>query len=138
MTGQARGIGDETQYMTQEQLEAAAAAASLDQAHSGLIQRFTVEKTVVDALRDSYSQAAAAGARFASINPGMMKPGFVAAPTKMAKGGIVTVGGRGNKDTEPALLTPGEAVIPAEMVKKYAPLIEGMIAGNIPGYATGF
>ena len=137
MTGQAKGIGDETQYMTQEQLEAAAAAASLDQAHAGLTQRFTAEKTAVDALRDAYSQAAAAGARFATLNPGMMKPGFVAAPTKMAKGGVVTVGGRGNKDTEPALLTPGEAVIPAAMVKKYQPLIQGMIAGNIPGYAKG-
>jgi TP901 family phage tail tape measure protein len=137
MTGQAKGIGDETQYMTQEQLEAAAAAASLDQAHAGLTQRFTAEKTAVDALRDAYSQAAAAGARFATLNPGMMKPGYVAAPTKMAKGGVVTVGGRGNKDTEPALLTPGEAVIPAPMVRQYGPLIEGMIAGNIPGYAKG-
>jgi|688.fasta_scaffold00152_72 TP901 family phage tail tape measure protein len=137
MTGQAKGIGDETQYMTQEQLEAAAAAASLDQAHAGLTQRFTAEKTAVDQLRIAYEAAAAAGARFAMLNPGMMKPGSVAAPVKMAKGGVVTVGGRGNKDTEPALLTPGEAVIPAEMVKKYAPLIEGMIAGNIPGYAKG-
>jgi TP901 family phage tail tape measure protein len=137
MTGQAKGIGDETQYMTQEQLEAAAAAASLDQAHAGLTQRFTAEKAAVDALRAAYEQAAAAGARFAMLNPGMMKPGSVAAPVKMAKGGVVTVGGRGNRDTEPALLTPGEAVIPAEMVKKYAPLIEGMIAGNIPGYAKG-
>jgi TP901 family phage tail tape measure protein len=136
MTGQAKGIGDETQYMTQEQLEASAAAASLDQAHSNLTQRFTAEKTAVDALRTAYELAAAAGARFAMLNPGMMRPGF--APTKMAKGGVVTVGGRGNKDTEPALLTPGEAVIPAAMVKKYQPLIEGMIAGNIPGYAKGF
>jgi len=137
MTGQAKGIGDETHYMTQEQLEAAAAAASLDQAHSNLTQRFTAEKVAVDALRDAYEQAAAAGMRMAINYPGMMKPGFVANPTKMAKGGVVTVGGRGNRDTEPALLTPGEAVIPAPMVKKYAPLIEGMIAGNIPGYAKG-
>jgi len=135
MTGQAKGIGDETQYMTQEQLEAAAAAASLDQAHAGLTQRFTAEKAAVDALRVAYQDAAAAGARFATLNPGMMKPGAQA--TKYAKGGVVTVGGRGNKDTEPALLTPGEAVIPAAMVKKYQPLIEGMIAGNIPGYAKG-
>jgi TP901 family phage tail tape measure protein len=136
MTGQAKGIGDETQYMTQEQLEASAAAASLDQAHSNLTQRFTSEKVAVDALRDAYSQAVAAGARFAMLNPGMMKPG--AAVAKMAKGGVISVGGRGNKDTQPALLTPGEAVIPAEMVKKYQPLIQGMIAGNIPGYAKGF
>ena len=137
MTGQAKGIGDETQYMTQEQLEAAAAAASLDQAHAGLTQRFTAEKTAVDQLRIAYEAAAAAGARFAMLNPGMMKAGSVAAPVKMAKGGVISVGGRGNKDTEPALLTPGEAVIPAEMVKKYGPLIESMIAGNIPGYAKG-
>ena len=135
ITGQAKGVGDETQYMTTEQLEAAAAAASLDQAHSNLTQRFTAEKIAVDALRDSYEAAVAAGNRFATLNPPMMKPGF--APTQMAKGGVVTVGGRGNKDTEPALLTPGEAVIPAAMVKKYQPLIEGMIAGNIPGYAKG-
>jgi TP901 family phage tail tape measure protein len=137
MTGQAKGIGDETQYMTQEQLEAAAAAASLDQAHAGLTQRFTAEKAAVDALRVAYKEAAAAGAAFAINYPGMMRPGFVSAPTKMAKGGVVTVGGRGNKDTEPALLTPGEAVIPAAMVKKYQPLIQGMIAGNIPGYSDG-
>jgi TP901 family phage tail tape measure protein len=137
MTGQAKGIGDETQYMTQEQLEAAAAAASLDQAHAGLTQRFTAEKAAVDALRLAYQQAADAGARFATLNPGMMKPGSVAAPAKMAKGGVVSVGGRGNKDTQPALLTPGEAVIPAPMVKQYAPLIQGMISGNIPGYAQG-
>jgi TP901 family phage tail tape measure protein len=137
MTGQAKGIGDETHYMTQEQLEAAAAAASLDQAHSNLTQRFTAEKVAVDALRDAYEQAAAAGTRFAINYPGMMKPGFVANPTKMAKGGVVTVGGRGNRDTEPALLTPGEAVIPAPMAKKYAPVIQGMISGNIPGYNGG-
>ena len=134
ITGQAQGVGAETQYMTQEQLEAASAAASLDQAHAGLTQRFTAEKVAVDALRASYEQAVAAGNRFALLNPGMMRAG---SPAKFAKGGVVTVGGRGNKDTEPALLTPGEAVIPAEMVKKYQPLIEGMIAGNIPGYAKG-
>jgi len=135
MTGQAKGIGDETQYMTQEHMEAAAAAASLDQAHSNLIQRFTVEKVAVDQLRDAYSQAAAAGARFATLNAPMMTPGF--SPTGYNRGGVVKVGGRGNKDTEPALLTPGEAIIPAPMVKQYGPLIEGMIAGNIPGYAKG-
>jgi TP901 family phage tail tape measure protein len=134
ITGQAQGVGNETQYMTQEQLEAAAAAASLDQAHAGLTQRFTAEKVAVDALRGSYEAAVAAGNRFALLNPGMMKAG---SPAKFAKGGVVTVGGSGNKDTEPALLTPGEAVIPAAMVKKYQPLIEGMIAGNIPGYAKG-
>jgi hypothetical protein len=32
---------------------------------------------------------------------------------------------------------PGETVIPADMSKKYGSLINGMIAGNIPGYQIG-
>jgi hypothetical protein len=43
-------------------------------------------------------------------------------PPKYADG-ILSVPGTGNKDTELSLLTPGEAVIPAEQAKKYAPLI---------------
>jgi hypothetical protein len=35
------------------------------------------------------------------------------------------------------MLSPGEAVIPAKKAKKYAPLINAMIAGNIPGYELG-
>jgi hypothetical protein len=35
------------------------------------------------------------------------------------------------------MLSPGEAVVPADMAKKYAPLIDGMIAGNIPGFKNG-
>jgi TP901 family phage tail tape measure protein len=135
ITGQAKGVGDETQYMTQEQLEAAAAAASLDQAHAGLTQRFTAEKSAVDALRVSYQQAADAGARFALLNPGMMKPGTQA--KGFAQGGVVSGPGSGTSDSIPALLSNGEAVIPAKQAKQYAPLIQGMIAGNLPGFAKG-
>jgi len=46
------------------------------------------------------------------------------------------VGGTGNKDSELALLMPGETVIPTKMSKKYAGLINGMIADNIPGYSV--
>ena len=135
ITGQAKGVGDETQYMTQEQLEAAAAAASLDQAHAGLTQRFTAEKSAVDALRVAYQQAADAGARFALLNPGMMKPGTQA--KGFAKGGVVSGPGTGTSDSIPALLSNGEAVIPAKQAKEYAPIIQGMIAGNLPGFAKG-
>jgi TP901 family phage tail tape measure protein len=137
ITGQAKGVGDETQYMTQEQLEAAAAAASLDQAHAGLTQRFTAEKSAVDALRVAYQQAADAGARFALLNPGMMKPGMASQTQRFANGGIVTGPGNGTSDSIPALLSNGEAVIPAKQAKQYAPLIEGMIAGSLPGFAKG-
>jgi hypothetical protein len=137
ITGQAKGVGDETNYMTQEQLEAAAAAASLDQAHAGLTQRFTAEKTAVDQLRAAYEAAAAAGARFATLNPGMMKPVSTTQAQGFAGGGVVKGPGTGTSDSIPAMLSNGEAVIPADQAKKYAPLIEGMIAGNLPGFAKG-
>jgi archaellum component FlaC len=129
--GQTNVLGEQTQYLTSEQLEAAAVASSLDQSHARLTQRFTVEKVAVDQLRDAYIQATGAALRFAVNNPGLM-----ATPKKYAKG-ISLVPGTGNKDTVPSLLTPGEAVIPAPMVKKYGPLIQGMIADNIPGFAEG-
>jgi hypothetical protein len=52
--------------------------------------------------------------------------------------GVVSVPGqKGQGDTVPAMLSPGEAVIPAKFAKKYAPLINAMVAGNIPGYSQG-
>jgi len=35
------------------------------------------------------------------------------------------------------MVSPGEAIIPAKMTAKYAPLIQGMIADNIPGFQMG-
>jgi len=54
-----------------------------------------------------------------------------------AKGIVSVPGPKGKGDTVPAMLSPGEAIIPAAMAKKYAPLIQGIIAGNIPGYQFG-
>jgi TP901 family phage tail tape measure protein len=132
ITGQAKGVGDETQYMTTEQLEAAAAAASLDQAHSNLTQRFTAEKIAVDALRTSYEQAVAAGNRFALLNPGMMKPG---SPAKFAKGGFVS--GSGTGDTVPAMLTPGEYVINKQAAQEMMPLLEAINSGQVSKFEDG-
>jgi hypothetical protein len=64
-------------------------------------------------------------------------PGYNMGKMPMYNNGVVMVPGSGNKDTEPAMLTPGEAVIPAPMAKKYAPLISAMISGGIPGYNSG-
>jgi TP901 family phage tail tape measure protein len=132
ITGQAKGVGDETQYMTNEQLEAAAAAASLDQAHSNLTQRFTAEKVAVDALRASYEAAVAAGNRFALLNPGMMKPG---SPAKFAKGGFVS--GSGTGDTVPAMLTPGEYVINKQAAQEMMPLLEAINNGQVSKFEDG-
>jgi TP901 family phage tail tape measure protein len=135
LTGQTQILGEQTEYLTMEQIDAAAASHSLDQSHAKLTQTFTAESSAVAQLIAAYQQATVAASKFAAINPGMMRvPG---APTKRAKGKPVVVGGTGNQDTELALLTPGETVIPADMSKKYGPLINGMIAGNIPGYQVG-
>jgi hypothetical protein len=59
-----------------------------------------------------------------------------AAPVPGYANGVVSVPGpKGKGDVVPAMLSPGEAVIPAGMAKKYAPLISSMVAGNIPGYS---
>lgn len=134
LSGQSQILGEQTNYLTAEQLEAATVAASLNQSHSNLTQTFTLEASAVNALRNAYLDANLAAKEFATRNPGMMLP-------KRAKGyasGIVSVPGpKGAGDVVPAMLSPGEAVIPSDMAKKYAPLIQGMIANNIPGYIKG-
>jgi TP901 family phage tail tape measure protein len=129
--GQSQVLGEQTQYLTSEQIEAAAVASSLDQSHARLTQTFNVQKVALDQLRNSYIQATGAALKFAVNNPGLMST-----PKKYAEG-ISIVPGSGNKDSVPAMLMPGEAVIPTKMAKKYGPLINGMIADNIPGFAKG-
>lgn len=144
----------QTKYMSSEQVEAATIAASLDQAHSKLIQTFTVEKTAVAQLAEVYRQAAMAAGRLQGANPGFFMPGAFGRGATGATGGrnpyppqppgmrlatgVVSVPGpKGAGDVVPAMLSPGEAVIPAEQNEKYAPLIQGIIADNIPGYRRG-
>ena len=55
---------------------------------------------------------------------------------KMASGGYVP-GNPSHGDVYPAMLTGGEAVIPSGPAKKYAPFINGMINGRLPGYMSG-
>jgi TP901 family phage tail tape measure protein len=132
LTGQSKNLGEQTQYMTTEQLEASAAAHSLNQSHARLTQQFTVETAELNKLIAAYQAAAAAGARFAAINPGMMR-----IPRKLANGGIITGPGNGTSDSIPAMVSNGEAVIPAASVKKYPGMVAGLVAGNIPGFANG-
>ena len=134
LTGQTNVLGQQTQYMTSEQLDAAAAAHSLDQAHAKLTQQFLVEAGAVQQLRNAYLSATKAGQNFALNNPGSMLP---PRPKKLASGIVSVPGPKGAGDVVPAMLSPGEAVIPTEMAKKYAPLIQGMVADNIPGYKKG-
>jgi hypothetical protein len=57
-------------------------------------------------------------------------------PTMKLANGIVSVPGpKGAGDIQPAMLSPGEAVIPAKQSAKYMPLIRSMIADKVPGFA---
>jgi len=135
LTGQSQILGEQTQYMAMEQLDAAAAAHSLNQTHANLTQTFTAEVAQINKLITAYTSAAGAARNFSMNNPGMMMPGRGA--RKFANGIISVPGPRGAGDIVPAMVSPGEAIIPAKMTQKYAPLIQGMIADNIPGFQMG-
>ena len=129
-------LGNQTNYLTTEQQEAAAIAASLDQAHSKLIQTFTLERNSIALLTEAYGQAALAASRLKVSNPGYFSAGGPR-PKGYAKGIISVPGPKGAGDVVPAMLSPGEAVIPAKQNQKYGSLVEGIVADNIPGFARG-
>jgi TP901 family phage tail tape measure protein len=126
-------LGTEVKYMTAEQRNAAAVAASLDQVHTKLAQTFTSEASAVNALTRAYQRAIAAQSQFVPVAPPITRGPI----KKFAGGKPATVGGTGNKDSELALLMPGETVIPTAMSQKYGSIINAMIADKIPGYEFG-
>jgi TP901 family phage tail tape measure protein len=131
MTGQYKGVAGGSQILTEAQLQGVAAADSLAAAEGRVTKSLLVQRDAVLGLASAYAQTLS-GAR-----GGM---GFLGATQGKPRGynsGVVSVPGSGNRDTVPAMLTPGEAVIPAEMAKKYAPLINAMVSGQIPGYELG-
>lgn len=130
-------LGETTDYMTQQQLEAAAVAASLDQAHNKLIQSFTVETGAVRQLTQAYEKAISAQVAFTGASTSTGRRGKSAAPKKYATGIVSVPGPKGAGDVVPAMLSPGEAVIPAKIATKYSGFISGMIAGKIPGFSEG-
>jgi TP901 family phage tail tape measure protein len=139
LTGQTQILGEQTEYLTMEQIDATAASHSLDQSHARLVQTFTAESSAIAKLIQAYQQATVAGAKFAAINPGMMRaPGAPTSRTKgFADGGIVRGPGSGTSDSILAMLSNGEAVIPAKIVKQFPELITGLVSGNIPGFKKG-
>jgi TP901 family phage tail tape measure protein len=127
-TGQSSQIlGEQTNYLTKEQLEASAVAASLDQVHQRLRQTFTSETAAVNMLANAYRRAIAAQIGFTGPSAGKRLP----TPKKYGKG-TTSVPGTGNKDSVNADLTPGEAVIPQQSAQDPAnrPAIAHMVAGG--------
>lgn len=131
------GNADAFQWMASTELDAMAAAASLEGATSSLTGALVVQRETVDSLAAAYARMAGAAQVTAASMPQAMR-GPVAGganPRMMARGGIVP--GTGNKDTVPALLTPGESVITKEATQKFGPVLAAMNAGTVRGFTRG-
>jgi TP901 family phage tail tape measure protein len=134
MTGQYKGVAGGSQILTEAQLQGVAAADSLAAAEGRVTKSLLVQRDAVLGLASAYAQTlsgARGGMGFLGATQG--KPTGV----KGYANGVVSVPGSGKGDTVPAMLSPGEAVIPADMAKKYGPLINAMVSGQIPGYSEG-
>jgi TP901 family phage tail tape measure protein len=131
-------LGLQTEYMTQQQLEASAVAASLDQVHQKLRQTFTSEAIAVNGLTEAYRRAIAAQVAMTGAPITRTRPPKGAGPAIGYASGVLSVPGpKGAGDIVPAMLSPGEAVIPARQAKKYSGFISSMIADNVPGFKFG-
>ena len=131
-------LGMQTEYMTQQQLEANAAASALSQAHSRLQQTFTSETAAVKALAAAYREAAIASRAIMGV-PTARGGGARGAskPTGFANGVLSVPGPKGAGDVVPAMLSPGEAVIPAKQANKYAGFISSIMQDKVPGFFRG-
>ena len=127
-------LGQQFDYLTQEQIQASSVAASLDQVHNQLKQTFTSEARAVDRLRAAYEKAIVSQRNFRGP---VVSGGKTVKPKGYAAGGIIKGPGTGTSDSIAAMVSNGEAIIPAAMTKKYGALINGIIADEIPGFKTG-
>jgi TP901 family phage tail tape measure protein len=130
-----------TRYMSQEELQNTAVTNSLTTSHQNLSSAYVLEASSLRALTAVYQQANAAMSAFARNNPGMFMPGMPrggGVPPRRYNKGVSYVPGTGNTDTVPAVLTPGEAVIPKPMVAKYGGLVNAMVKDQVPGYMAGY
>jgi TP901 family phage tail tape measure protein len=124
-----------------------AAKTATDVFQTGLLENVTAVDTLNAALQRLITSLEAINMNF-SVGTGTSLLGKVeaAAATEVASGQIVLPGmatggyvpGSGNSDSYPAMLTPGEAVIPKAAAAQHAPLISALISGNLPGYAEGY
>jgi hypothetical protein len=126
------GLGEQTSFLTQEQMQNAAAAASLDQAHQRLQQRFTSEAAAVRLLTQAYEQSLIAQRAFSASGVIGRTPGM-----KLATGIVSVPGPKGAGDIVPAMLSPGEAVVPAKNVAKYPAFTSALVTGSIAGHMAG-
>ena len=133
-----KGNASAFNYVSSAEIQAKAATDALNNSSQALNSTFALQKAEVDALNIAYrnlagSLNAVAGAANRVKMPRGGAPGTT--PLRYAKGGFVP--GSGNKDTVPALLTPGESVVTKSATAKYGPIISAMNSGGLPGFAEG-
>jgi hypothetical protein len=142
LNGQNNVLGGGFDYLTNQQTELLAETNALHTSHQQLLSTFNVEKGAVDALALAYGNAASQARALASSSPGLFNtvPGPAGAvaglpPKKFATGGVVP--GTGNKDTVPALLTPGEVVLTKQTAKENPELVAALQNGSVMKYSGG-
>jgi TP901 family phage tail tape measure protein len=127
-----------TQYLSQEELENISISNALYSKHQQLSAAYALEATALTSLMSTYTKATAAMGSFAATNPGMFMPrGGVLLPKKFAGGTTSVPGPKGAGDVVPAMLSPGESVIPVEQTQKYAGFINQIIQDKVPGFMAG-
>ena len=144
LNGSNNVLGGGFDYLTQEQIENVAQTNALHTSHSQLISTFNVEKSALDGLAAAYGNAASQARTLAASSPGLFNtvPGPAGAvsglpkkPTGFAQGGVVP--GRGDKDTVPAMLTPGEVVLTKDTVKNNPELVAALQNNAVKRYHNG-
>ena len=128
---------DAMQYLSEQELDAMAAAASLEGQTNSLTGSLNVQREAVESLTRAYSNyVAGANAAASGLPQGFRGPRPAARPPqRFARGGMV--GGFGNQDTEPALLTPGEFVMNRQATQQFGPILDAMNRGKVSGYNDG-
>jgi TP901 family phage tail tape measure protein len=146
LNGQNNILGGGFDYLTQAETENLAQSNALHLTHKDLIDTFNVESGAVNALALAYTNAASQARTLASSAPGLFNtvPGPAGAVSGLPKAkkyaeGIVSVPGTGNKDTVPAMLTPGEAVVPAGIAQSPTgkAMLSALMNDNVRKYNGG-
>jgi TP901 family phage tail tape measure protein len=137
-----KGTSSQFEFLTETELLANSATMALEGSSGKLTRSLLLQKGAVSALTTEYERfvtaAGVAGTAMGGVATGGRtgKRNLPNARMRFAEGG--TVPGTGNKDTIPALLTPGESVITKEATKKYAPILHQMNNGTLPGFNSGW
>ena len=145
LNGQTKLLGGGFDYLTQDQLENTVQSNALHGAHQRLIQVFGVERASVESLGRAYQTAASQARTLAASSPGLFTGGKAGASAAKAglkvrkyKDGVLTVPGpKGAGDIQPAMLSPGEAVIPAKLTEKHHGLLKAIFTDSVPGHMAG-